>query len=109
MDWKDLLQQLFTALHQQQFDQALRLRCGRCMTPIKRVLEVGKLSCPQCYDAFSPVLKRIVGQMNFKHVGKRPKSGEIQNLEQQMAIAALEGRFDDAQRLRETITRLRST
>jgi len=108
-DWKDLLNQLFTELHKQKFDAAKRLRCGHCKATLEDVLKVGRLGCPQCYDIFGSTLRRLVDQMNNKHVGKRPKSGIVKELEERMATAALDGRYEDAEQLRDAIKRLRGT
>ena len=104
MDWKELLGQL---VNKQQVDQVKLLQCGQCKTTLQYIFEVGKMGCPQCYDTFSSVLKKLVEQMQFKHVGKYPKNGEVKELEQQMIIAALEGRFEEAEGIQEKIKRLR--
>jgi len=108
MYWEDLLNALLTNMHQQQFDHAKRLRCGECKITLQQIVEVGKIGCPQCYGAFSFILKHFVEQMQFTHVGKRPKNAEIKELEQQAVAAALEGRFEDASSIKDEIKRLRN-
>lgn len=106
-DWKDLLDKLFTALHKQKFEEANQLRCGVCKSTLEDILKIGRLGCPQCYDIFGSTLRRLVEQMNTRHVGKRPKSGAIKTLEKQMVTAALEGHYKEADRLRDEIKRLK--
>ena len=112
-DWKDLLNQLFTTLQQKKFDHAKRLRCGNCRTTLEDVLKVGRLGCTQCYDIFGSTLCLIVEQMKAKHCGKSPKHKEIRaqtmSLEDEMTTTALEGRFEDADRLCNEIKKLRDT
>src|SRR5579872_3972829 len=95
MNWKEILTQLF-----KDQQQAKRLRCEGCKINLEYVLDVGKLGCPKCYITFLPILKRLVEQTRLKHVGKQPKNKFVTELEQQMMIAALEGRFEDAENIK---------
>ncbi len=79
------------------------MKCESCKTTIDYVIKTGKLGCAKCYDIFHPVLRELITQLNFKHIGKKPKSFKIRELEDKMTAAALEGRFEDAEKLRKEI------
>ncbi len=106
MNW---LEVLATLINQQQLEQAKRLQCGVCKASLQNVIDVGKMGCPACYDMFAPILVRFVEQMQSKHVGKHPKGEIVRGLEEEAVVAALEGRFEDAESIKDRIKGLRGS
>ncbi len=102
---KFLLDQLFISMSNKQIES--RKKCDGCEISLGYLLQSGRLGCSQCYESFKEVLKDMVLQMNFKHIGKRPKMNHIIELEQKMVSLALEGLEEEAMKIRDEIRGLR--
>ena len=91
--------------------------CPSCGFTFRKFLNEGKLGCPQCYETFSNQLPQVLAkiQSSTKHIGKVPgntkQSNErikkqIEMIREQLNVAIVEERFEDAARLRDEVKEL---
>nr|WP_106781884.1 UvrB/UvrC motif-containing protein [Lysinibacillus timonensis] len=88
--------------------------CPSCGFTFRQFLNQGKLGCPQCYETFSNKLPQVLTkiQAGTKHSGKTPGSSknrqlqlkkQIETTREQLQLAIVEERFEDAAKLRDEI------
>jgi len=90
--------------------------CKNCGIGITEVLKEGFLGCPDCYETFLEVLLPMIAkvQNGTAHKGKSPYAAkkkssaelEIEHLKQEIKLAALEERYEDAAALQAKIKSL---
>ena len=109
----------------QLFPEVKELKCKNCNMTYDEFINLGKLGCSSCYDAFSekidPMLKRIHGSNRYlgrkanlenkkdeiKNKEIESKKSEKENLEQSLKKAILEERYEDAAKIRDQIKGLK--
>lgn len=105
--------------------------CNNCGELYDEFIKTGLLGCPDCYEIFEdrldPVLKNIQG--NTEHVGRKPlnitekmnnigennkkeksqesSNNELEKLEQELALAIKEERYEDAATIRDKIKNIK--
>ncbi len=90
------------------------VQCPKCGFTFRHFLNEGKLGCPQCYETFSKQLPQVLTkiQAGTKHSGKAPgkhhdnkewMKKQIQSVREQLQLAIVEERFEDAAKLRDEI------
>jgi len=89
--------------------------CPGCHLDLARFRQRGRLGCDRCYQAFAPMLRRMIRQIHGsgRHLGKikidrpRPEAGsrgdDLQSLKSQMAEAIGREDFELAAALRDRI------
>lgn len=90
--------------------------CNVCGMSYEKFKQVGKFSCPNCYDAFKekliPLFKEVHGHNS--HIGKIPKRGggiigvkrEIKKLKNKLDVLIKEEEFEKAAVVRDKIKEL---
>ncbi|SOC08977.1 protein arginine kinase activator [Ureibacillus xyleni] len=92
-------------------------QCPKCGFTFRHFLNEGKLGCPQCYETFSKQLPQVLTkiQAGTTHSGKAPGKPskdhtwvkkQIETIREQLQIAIMEERFEDAAKLRDEIKEL---
>ncbi|ADG04898.1 UvrB/UvrC motif-containing protein [Kyrpidia tusciae] len=96
--------------------QVQTLRCPTCGLTYQQFTQVSRFGCPNCYQAFDPVLdpmlRRIHGSTT--HTGKVPRRGggklrvrrELEHLKEQLQEKVRLEQFEEAARLRDQIRAL---
>lgn len=101
-----------TALEETQMDTV----CPTCGFTEADFRKHNRFGCPDCYEAFKPLVQRLVGQLHKgeQHHGKVPENLERQILRKRLAIleremteAILKENFERAAELRDEIFALR--
>lgn len=98
----------------QQSNTQTTASCPGCGFTFRQFLNEGKLGCPKCYDTFSSKLPQVLEkiQSGTKHNGKVPGSSknnylllkkQIETTREQLQLAIVEERFEDAAKLRDEI------
>ena len=90
--------------------------CPSCGFTAAQLKKIGRMGCPDCYDAFRPGLEGMLSSMHkgTRHIGKRPtrlvrESASRVNLsELRLALeeAVAEERYEDAARLKREIEQI---
>jgi len=98
---------------------ALALACPLCWLTLKQFVKQGRLGCQQCYAVFDRALRDIVRSVQKapQHVGKQPAHAHngqpvplrIAELEQALAQAVAQERYEDCAPLRDELRRLRTS
>ncbi|QQL44896.1 UvrB/UvrC motif-containing protein [Sulfuriroseicoccus oceanibius] len=93
--------------------------CPSCGYPLEQLKKSGRLGCAKCYDAFAPSLQSLVKAMHkgVRHHGKVPSGAVMrrvlderrQELEEELAKAIAEERYEDAARFRDQLTEVEAT
>lgn len=88
--------------------------CGLSEAELRRT---GRFGCGQCYQTWAPLVNTIIGRVQGRtnHTGKIPISAgklvltqrEIGELEERLASAIREERFEDAAKLRDRLRELK--
>lgn len=82
----------------------------KCGLDLPSLLTKGQLGCSNCYvhfrDFIKPILQKV--QQATNHVGKKPKC-LMSSLEDLLAIAIKDERYEDAAKLRDQIKELKSS
>ena len=89
------------------------VRCPSCEMSYEEFKKIGRLGCPQCYDAFAPQLERLLKRIHGgnKHRGKGPMeeaqsaqaTDELERLREGLAQAVAAEAFEEAAQLRDRI------
>lgn len=92
--------------------------CPACQLKLSQFRQTGRLGCGQCYQAFAPLLRRMIRQIqgSGRHLGK-PKSGTARTpasgtgellaaLREELAAAVRREEFEQAASLRDRIRKL---
>ncbi|MCD4812517.1 UvrB/UvrC motif-containing protein [bacterium] len=90
------------------------LRCTQCGMTFTRFREVGRLGCPQCYDAFYENLLSLMRQFHQseEHRGRKQSSAaenkknrheELKKLKEQLHEAVTTEKYEMAAKLRDRI------
>lgn len=92
--------------------------CPSCGFTISDLQKVGRLGCPDCYEAFSAEIGQRLSSLHkgVSHVGhipaglarKREMSHKISALEEKLEEAVVEERYEDAAALRDELEKLKS-
>ena len=89
------------------------IKCPSCSFTFQKFRKIGRLGCPNCYDAFrsqlSPLLRKIHGY--DRHIGKIPNKKEVTKdatillgeLKARLTKAIEHEEFEEAARLRDQI------
>lgn len=90
-----------------------QISCPACHMSFQEFAKTGKLGCSECYNAFRPQMKQVLGSVhgNIAHTGKIPKSAggklqakrELETLKLKLNEAIASERFEDAASLRDQI------
>jgi len=90
--------------------------CSVCGFSLEDLKKVGRLGCPQCYEAFRPEVVGMLATMHrdVKHVGKRPeglfelkkKQEDLKTARKELQKAIDEEDFELAAKLRDSIKEL---
>ena len=88
-------------------------RCPTCAMSYGEFKKIGRLGCPQCYDAFASQLERLLKRIHGdnRHRGKGPleaaqsaeAADELERLREELAQAVAEEAFEEAAQLRDRI------
>jgi len=94
------------------------ITCPLCGLTLKQLVKQGRLGCQQCYEVFERALRDIVRSVQKapQHVGKHPAHVHsdqtaplrIAELEQALAKAVAEERYEDCAPLRDELRRLKA-
>ena len=89
------------------------VRCPTCAMSYEEFKKIGRLGCPQCYDAFASQLERLLKRIHGdnRHRGKGPleaaqsaeAADELERLREELAQAVAEEAFEEAAQLRDRI------
>ena len=89
------------------------VRCPSCEMSYEEFKKIGRLGCPQCYDAFAPQLEHLIKRIHGdnRHRGKGPMeeaqsaqvADELERLQAELAQAVAEEAFEEAAQLRDRI------
>lgn len=92
--------------------------CESCGFTQHNLNKLGRMGCPDCYEAFSSILKPMLSNMHVgtKHCGKCPEHAleridiekKLAELESQIAAAIREERYEDAAVFRDQMKQLTS-
>jgi protein arginine kinase activator len=92
------------------------LVCDKCGFTPADFKKTGLFGCPDCYEKFAPVLTPMLRTMHrdVEHRGKVPSRSlermslrtRTESLEQQLALAVKDERFEDAAKFRDELTAL---
>ena len=87
--------------------------CPTCEMRYEEFKKIGRLGCPNCYDAFAPQLERLLKRIHGdnRHRGKGlmeeaqsvPVADELERLRAELAQAVAEEAFEEAAQLRDRI------
>ncbi len=96
----------------------ITIQCPACGCSKEKFEQTGRFGCPECYQAFGPFLAPILRKMHkgLQHVGKIPRrrltpdviEERIRLLEDELARAVRIEDFENAARLRDRVSSLRS-
>jgi protein arginine kinase activator len=102
-----------------EYKSAAATACPTCGLTLKQLVKQGRLGCAQCYEVFDSTLRDIVHSVQKapQHVGKRPArthvgqspAQRIAELEQALAKAVAEERYEDCAPLRDELRRLKTS
>ena len=91
--------------------------CSACGFSISDLQKVGRLGCPECYDAFAPEIGQRLpslhkGVVHKGHVPeglarKRELRAKINELEGKLEVAVNEERYEDAAQVRDELEKLK--
>ncbi|MCB1209350.1 MAG: UvrB/UvrC motif-containing protein [Verrucomicrobiales bacterium] len=80
--------------------------CPACGFTAQQLKKIGRMGCPECYDAFRNGLDSLLQSMHkgTRHIGKIPQNlaasarhhGNVKQLRADMATAIAEERYEDA-------------
>lgn len=90
------------------------VRCPTCEMAYEEFKKIGRLGCPDCYDAFAPQLERLLKRIHGddEHRGKGPMEAaqrveaddeQLEGLREELAQAVAEEAFEKAAQLRDRI------
>ncbi len=92
--------------------------CPKCGCDDDQLRQSGRFGCPECYDAFEPILPELLRTMQpaMVHQGKKPVHGiyrkqvgqKEMELRKQLESAIREERFEDAAVYRDQLRKLES-
>jgi protein-arginine kinase activator protein McsA len=85
--------------------------CTNCGSTPMSIAKTQKIGCPHCYTDMKSFVEPLVGKVQEGtsiHVGKQPGSKPIKALEEEMALAVSEQRYEDAAKIRDKINSLKS-
>jgi protein arginine kinase activator len=95
------------------------LRCEHCGFTQQDFKKVGRFGCPQCYEAFRPLLVPMLGTMHKgnAHIGKVPQRAlarrsvyeRLTKLEMELDLAIKSERYEDAARYRDEIRQIKQS
>jgi protein arginine kinase activator len=87
--------------------------CSSCGFTASQLKKIGRMGCPECYDAFRDGLDQLLKAMHkgTRHVGKSPArllttgqlEGSLERLGADLAAAVQDERYEDAARLKREI------
>lgn len=90
--------------------------CPSCGCDDGQLQQTGRFGCPECYEAFEPILPELLGkiQPGLRHEGKVPANGiqrqkllrKEAELRKQLESAVREERFEDAAVYRDSLRNL---
>lgn len=93
------------------------LVCPSCGFTQQDFKKIGRFGCPQCYDAFRPMLVPMLGSMHkgHSHTGKVPQRAldrrsiyeRLTKLEMELDLAIKSERYEDAARFRDEIRQIK--
>lgn len=96
--------------------QVQTLRCPTCGLTYQQFTQVSRFGCPNCYQAFDPVLDPMLRRIHGStaHTGKVPRRGggklrvrrELEHLKEQLQEKVRLEQFEEAARLRDQIRAL---
>lgn len=94
--------------------------CPACGLKLSQFRQTGRLGCGRCYQAFAPLVRRVVRQLhgNVRHLGKTREVlagmaagsgvGGLEDLRARLAEAVRKEEFEQAAALRDRIRQLES-
>ena len=87
--------------------------CTECNTSLSQFLKSGVAGCPECYNQFSDAVEKILSgiQPSSTHSGtisgengeKITKKNKLASLKEDLKLAILEERYEDAAKIRDII------
>ncbi len=93
--------------------------CPSCGFTAAQLKKIGRMGCPECYEAFRDGLDNLLKAMHkgTRHMGKIPHRlvnetklrGNLNQLKEELASAVLEERYEDAARLKQEIQSLQES
>lgn len=92
---------------------AQKLRCSKCGTDLKTIINTLFVGCPDCYAELDAQLNPIIKNLHnaAAHVGSMPgeadSGGELRLLSQQLKAAVKDERFEDAAAINRRIKNIR--
>ncbi len=99
---------------QQMFIEQGNLQCDKCGLTAREFQKEGRLGCAHCYEVFKdslmPLIRQVHGQTD--HRGHNPPMTEpdnkrkIRQLQEQLRVAVIEERYEDAAVLRDQIRQM---
>lgn len=91
--------------------------CPGCGLTEAELRKTGRFGCGRCYETWAPLVNTIIGRVQGRttHSGKIPNSAgkivltqrEICELEEKLAVAIREERFEDAAKFRDRLRELK--
>lgn len=98
---------------------SIDLKCPTCGFTPADFKKMGRLGCPDCYDAFKPLLEHVLSTMHkaTTHCGKVPtrsldritRQRRLAELEQNLHKAVSNEHYEDAARYRDEIAKLKAS
>lgn len=98
--------------------EVAEIKCSVCGFTQNQLKKVGRLGCPECYNAFGEILEGILKSMHkgTRHVGKTPRAQQtgktfaekIKKLQEELDRAVAVEDFERAAVLRDEIKRIRA-
>jgi protein arginine kinase activator len=114
----DLVAGLIDSAAETESEKMGKVRCPACGFAYSSFKKVGRFGCPECYTAFEKQLVPLLRQLHgsTRHEGKSPKTlgpkaalrQEIVELQESLAKAVTNERYEEAARIRDRIRDLES-
>lgn len=82
----------------------------KCGLDLRTLLQTKRIGCSECYQHFREFIEEMIYRTQvipYRHEGKRPK-GNLQALEDAMAKAVKEERYEEAAKIRDTIKTMKN-
>jgi len=94
---------------EREMDPSAGVRCLECGASLFEIKSIGRFGCPVCYETFRDQVESLLPQVQAgskKHLGKKPKYGNIELMKKEMQKAVAEERYEDAAVLRDRLKTL---
>jgi protein arginine kinase activator len=97
-------------------EKITRVKCPRCGYEYSQFKKMGRLGCPDCYEAFEGQLMPLLRQLHgsTQHQGKSPKAlgpravmrKELMKLKEELSKAVADEEYETAAKIRDQINAL---